>query len=288
MSSAIARTKNAGPSSLGHQVAEKQQRLSTRTTSSDTARLQRSQDRLPTSAGLSRPSAPIRQHTSFRVRFSTVVVWSVAVAVPLTYILLLPALSRFDPFGTSSFAHPLTSSNMSISKFLQNAPANGGFAAFSSPVIAYIWLNPLAQGAPFVRAGSLIFTVGWLLSVLIPVGFSNGFAHSIAFGIGVAGTVLFSFALLCRVQRSFVLAGLFVLLLVALVLSASLFVMSDIWFVVAEYIAACLTIVFAPAVNYIGRPRQATVHSSGLSNTPRSKFSRNSVENVRYVVRDRV
>jgi hypothetical protein len=191
---------------------------------------------------------------TLRVRQSTIVVWIVAVACPITYLLLLPALASVSPFGTFPFAAPLTATDKSISRYLKNAPANGGFAAFTSPVIAYAWLNPLARDALLVRIGAAFFTAGWLLSILIPVGFSDGTAHSAAFAVAVAGTTLFSCALTLRVQRSVVVYALLFLLLGTLALSAGLFAMSDIAFLVSEYVVAALTVLYAPALNLIGTP----------------------------------
>lgn len=202
---------------------------------------------------------------TLRVRRSTIVVWTVAVACPITYLLLLPALARFSPFGTFPFAAPLTATDKSISRYLESAPANGGFAAFTSPVVAYAWLNPLARDAPLVRLGAAVFTVGWLLSILIPVGFSDGTAHSAAFAVAVTGTTLFSCSLALRVQRSATVYTLLLLLLGTLALSAGLFAMSDIAFLVSEYVVAALTVLYAPTLNLIGTPVQPDTRARGRS-----------------------
>lgn len=151
----------------------------------------------------------------FIIRPRNILLYVIVVFVPMAYTLLLPALAYANPFGTGTFAASLTDENWSISQYLSSAPANGGFAAFTSPVIAYAWLNPITRSSIYVQFSTALLTLGWLLSILMPLGFASSSAHQIAFIIGVVGVILFSITLMLNVRFSWVLTCTFVFLLVS-------------------------------------------------------------------------
>ena len=103
-----------------------------------------------------------------RVHPRLLLLCSVVFFVPVVYLLLLPLLASTDPFRTYTFAAAITNESTSISQYLSNAPANGGFAAFTAPIIAYAWLNPISRRSVLAQMRASIFTFGWLLSTLLP------------------------------------------------------------------------------------------------------------------------
>ena len=180
--------------------------------------------------------------------------WIVVVFVPLVYLFMLPGLASVDPFGTHTFAAPLTEDDHSISAFLKASPANGGFAVFTSPAVGYAWLNPIARRSCATQLAAGLLTVGWALSILLPLGFAASAAHQAAFFIGTIGTIAYGVALLTSVRPSGPLWALFALLLVSIVASLALFRASSVAFLVFEYITAVLTLLLAPVVNLLGVP----------------------------------
>jgi hypothetical protein len=169
----------------------------------------------------------------------------------MVYILLLPAFAYANPFGTGTFASSLTDEDSSISQYLSATPANGGFAAFTSPVIAYAWLNPITRRSIYVQLSTALLTLGWLLSILMPVGFASSAAHQVAFLIGAIGVILFSFTLMLQVRFSWILTCTFFLLVVCNIITGCFF-NAGIAFLVFEMISALFAIAIAPVVNIIG------------------------------------
>ena len=78
---------------------------------------------------------------------------------------------------------------MSISRMVTTTQANGGLAAFTAPTIGYMWFNPITQRTESVLQllGALFFTLGWLLSVLLPLDFASGDSHATGFAFGMLG-----------------------------------------------------------------------------------------------------
>ena len=171
----------------------------------------------------------------------------------MIYLLILPSLSRADPFQPGVyFASKVSSSDMSISSYLRNAPANGGFAAFTSFVVFYTWINEIAKKGIVVRIGSFLFTLGWLLSILWPLGFASSQAHGSAFAIGMLGFLITVVGYLLIVRFSIVLWFWFILLIAFDIVALSTY-NKDFSFLFAEYVVAALTCSFSPLVNTIGR-----------------------------------
>ena len=212
----------------------------------------------------------------FIVRPRNVLFYVIIVFVPMVYILLLPAFAYANPFGTGTFAGSLTDENSSISQYLSSAPANGGFAAFTSPVIAYAWLNPITQSSIYVQFSTALLTLGWLLSILMPIGFASSQAHQVAFIIGVVGVILFSFTLLLQVRFSWILTCTFVFLFVSNIITGCI-LDTGIAFLVFEMISALFAIAIAPAVNVIGK-RKTDDSNDAL---PRKRVSKQSRKSIR-------
>lgn len=186
--------------------------------------------------------------------FELSLVWIFSFFVPMVYLLILPSLSRADPFIQDSFfASKSETSDMSISSYLRNAPSNGGFAAFTSFAVVYTWTNEVAKRGIVVRVGSFFFTLGWLLSILLPLGFSSSAAHATAFAIGMGGFILTTIGYILILECSRVVWFWFILLISFDIVAISTY-NKDFAFLFAEYIVAAVTLSFSPLVNTIGEP----------------------------------
>lgn len=188
-----------------------------------------------------------------RKRVELIVVWIVTVFVPMVYILMLPGLSSVDPFGTGPFSASSLSTDMSISSHLRTPQANGAFAAFTSPTIVYLWINPIARRGWTVRVGSFFFTFGWLFSILLPLDFATSMAHGLAFATGMFGMLFVAIGFLLVVAFSPWLWAWFSVLVVCDLIACTSY-NTDVVFLIAEYLTALVTSSFAPLVNTIGRP----------------------------------
>lgn len=180
-----------------------------------------------------------------------VLTWIFTVGVPMVYLALLPGLSQSRPFGGTGFASPLRAGHMSISEMVTTTQANGGFAAFTAPTIGYMWFNPMAQRSESALQllGALFFTVGWLLSVLLPLDFASGRSHAIGFAFGMLGPLVLCIGLLAWTRWSILLLVWFGLIVIFDIAAISLFSYETAAFLAIEYVIAFLTASLVPLAN---------------------------------------
>ena len=181
-------------------------------------------------------------------------VWIFSVGLPLIYLLLLPWLSTVDPFGTGPYASPVTDvSNISISAYLNTAPANAGFALFTAPSVVYLCTNPITRSSCVANVGCTLFTIGYILLVLFPLGYSSPLLHHMGFIISILGFFIAGFGMLLNVNFSLALFTIYIFVLICNLFMLSTIFLPSIIFAILEYVNAVFVLAFAPLVNTIGR-----------------------------------
>ncbi len=187
-----------------------------------------------------------------RIVLSNVAIWTITFFVPLTYLSLLPTLSYVSPFGkTGTFSTP--SDDPTISSYLQSAPANGGFAVFLSPAVAYAVINPITRSSYVASFGSIVFAFGYICVVLFPVGYASNFAHSVGFFCGVSGYALLAVGLITSIDCSKPIIGWFCAVIICNITASLFYFAPSIIFLIFEYVNALFILSFAPLVNTFGK-----------------------------------
>ena len=181
--------------------------------------------------------------------------WLFSVGVPIVYIALLPGFSHVAPFNRGSFANPLRPGHMSISEMITTPQANGGFAAFTCPTIVYMWFNPMTQStqSSVQFLGALFFTIGWILSIVLPLNFAAEESHGAGFAFGILGPLIFCFGFLIWTRWSVVMLVWLSLLIVFDIVALALFSQESTGFLAMEYVVGFLTASIAPLANTFTR-----------------------------------
>ncbi len=190
-----------------------------------------------------------------KVSCELLIVWLFVVVLPSIYSLLLPILSVTDPFGTGAFAGELNDDRNSLSNMLETPSANGGFAAFTSPVITYVWINPITRLYPswILLSGCFLFTLGWFLTILFPLGFATHAVHGVAFFIGNLGSAITALGLSLRLRICSIWT-LFCILILLQVITVSMYQFQTFTFLVFEYLTAFVVISFVPICVTLHKP----------------------------------
>lgn len=186
----------------------------------------------------------------YRFRIGVLCAWLATVIVPIFYLCLLPGLAYIDPFGTETFAKPISSGEKySISGLVRTPQANGGLAAFTMPILVYVWVNPRMAHARsgFAVIGASMFTFGWYMAILFPLNFVKGPLHSIGFVIGAFGWVIYSMGLLLRYCVHYSIWVVFAANILAGGIAVIGFSHQTV-FVLSEYVIAITTAVFTPLI----------------------------------------
>ena len=215
------------------------------------------------------------------MKHELVAVWVCYVCVPLLYLLLLPALAEFDPFGRGTFAiggrlDGVTSftwyppdDSVSISRFVQTGAAGGAFAATTAPAINYVWTNKLSRAKRTIGMviGATLLTAGWFALIVLPVSFGSHEAHALAWAVFLLGYAIHAVASLfvlapCRFATAYVVASL------PLVAGSSFlyFAHSLVWLIV-QFVVAAVVLIHTPLLNTIAHPGET-------SHQPRSCWTR--------------
>lgn len=180
-------------------------------------------------------------------------VWVASVIVPLMYLLLLPALSTLDPFGTGTFASAVDGiSNVSISAYLNTAPANAGFALFTAPSVVYLCTNPVTRRSCIANVGCGFFTFGYILLVLFPLGFASPFLHHLGFVLSIFGFFITALGMLLNINYSLLLFTIYIFVVLCNLFMLSTIFLPSVIFVILEYVNAIFVLAYAPLVNTVG------------------------------------
>ena len=198
-------------------------------------------------------------------------VWTCYVLLPLAYLLLLPALSRLDPFSKGSFAIPgkidgVTSpswypphDSASISRYVQTGASGGAFAASTAPAIHYVWVNPFSRARRSIAmtVGAALLTGGWAGLILLPVSFGSHEAHAVAWAVFLTGYGVHAVACVCVIeQRSSCLMCYVAATLPFVILSSFLYFIHSLAWLIVQYLVAASVLVFMPLVNTVAQWHQ--------------------------------
>ena len=132
--------------------------------------------------------------------------WIFVFIIPMTYVLLLPSLSTYNPFRKGTFASTNNHNKPSLSALVQTPQSNGGLAVCTSPFVNYVWYNPLITdtGQTYMTTiGSILITSGWAMTIVFPLNFAPGNVHVLSFIVGLIGIVIYTFGIVFKLRRPY-------------------------------------------------------------------------------------
>ena len=171
-----------------------------------------------------------------------------SILLPTLYVAFLPALTHMQ-WANGTFASP--HDRWTVSHMVRTPQANGTFAIATSCVVYYAWFSyTYAVHRRFLplTIGCVLFTIGWVLVVVVPVESASDACHMLGVGLGAAGAilVLLSVGYVQAWRRAW---WLVMATVVAFVASSTAVSSDHIGFFVIECVATLVVALFFPCMD---------------------------------------